>query len=544
MKKLIVLLLSAAMLISLCACGKAAAPAQSLPAEPQETAAPITPEADTAAPEELDYTGQLELIEALRPAWTPEYTYSEWHWCVTDLDRNGRYEVITASLQGTGLYTWADFFEVGEAYNGIDKCVFETEEGGSQADIITDSADCYYDPSNGIYYYIFEDDIRISAAAHYVGRFALSLHDGVIEELFLAGMNAEMDENGGCTITYDGPDGSAISEDEYNNAADLYFAGLEKTEAHFDWTAVDPEPYEDESVIAPVETPDPGYVNPIKITKNPAGECLSVGGKAWFIAHADNADSITWQLNDPQNRMYSLEDAVKALPGVELEALEDDTLAVRNVPAEMNGWSVTARFAKGQDYAVTDPAYVYVGDFLGMYSGVIDSYRSAIAGSLDENDPYGIWTDMDYTNLGYKFKDLDSDGSPELLVGKMNAYISDNIWDKVIYSVFTLKDGKPVNVFTSMARNRYHYSSYGFLNEGSSGASYSDWVIYAFKNGKLEPVESVYTDYINEDTAYFKAAGGDRHSGNGAPVTEEQFWKLVENYESTMISFGVLTAIK
>ena len=80
------------------------------------------------------------------------------------------------------------------------------------------------------------------------------------------------------------------------------------------------------------------------ITKNPTSEAIAIGGKTWFIAHADNATSMTWELVDPNGNIYSLSDAMAMHPGLTLEALEGDTIAVSNVPLSVNGWGVQATF--------------------------------------------------------------------------------------------------------------------------------------------------------------------------------------------------------
>ena len=113
------------------------------------------------------------------------------------------------------------------------------------------------------------------------------------------------------------------------------------------------------------------------ITKNPTSEAIAIGGKTWFIAHADNANTMTWELVDANGNIYSLADAMAIHPGLKLEALEGDTIAVSNVPLSLNGWGVQATFY-GQSGAVsTSPAYIYVGDFLNYYGSVIDKYRYA-----------------------------------------------------------------------------------------------------------------------------------------------------------------------
>ena len=42
------------------------------------------------------------------------------------------------------------------------------------------------------------------------------------------------------------------------------------------------------------------------ITKNPTSEAIAIGGKTWFIAHADHATSMTWGLVDANGNIYSL----------------------------------------------------------------------------------------------------------------------------------------------------------------------------------------------------------------------------------------------
>lgn len=113
------------------------------------------------------------------------------------------------------------------------------------------------------------------------------------------------------------------------------------------------------------------------ITKNPSSEAIAIGGKTWFIAHAENATSMSWELVDPSGNIHTLSDAMGLNPGLSLEALEGDTLAVSNVPASANGWGVQATFYGPGGAISTSPAYVYVGDFLTAYSSVIEKYRAA-----------------------------------------------------------------------------------------------------------------------------------------------------------------------
>ena len=54
----------------------------------------------SAAPEVND---QLDLIAANADLWKQDVEFGLWGFTVTDLDHNGRLEIISASVQGTGF---------------------------------------------------------------------------------------------------------------------------------------------------------------------------------------------------------------------------------------------------------------------------------------------------------------------------------------------------------------------------------------------------------------------------------------------------------
>lgn len=283
----------------------------------------------------------------------------------------------------------------------------------------------------------------------------------------------------------------------------------------------------------------------VSITKNPVSECLAIGGKVWFIAKVDGATALTWQMVDPNGAVYTLDEARQILIGITLDDLSDGTIAVSNVPASANGWGVEARFSNGSDYAITEPAYLYVGDYLTFYEPVLNDYRTLIKYGNESNLRYDISTDLDVANssLGYKLKDLDGDGSPELIIAAMNGTTGYWNWDNIIYSVFTLRNGIPEELFHSWARNRFYYSSLGFYSSGSSGAAFSDYYIWTLSNGSFRVIDGVCTE-DNQNNPYFKVSGGDRDTGTRTYVSSQEFEDMCKYYESTIINLGLLTKIK
>ena len=97
-----------AMLLTSASCGYVS----SSPAEAQ-------PSPEPAVSMSLD--AQKEIISQNFEIWTLDSDYSQWFYTYADLNGNGRLEVIAATLQGSGLYTYANYYEVNSTYSGLDK---------------------------------------------------------------------------------------------------------------------------------------------------------------------------------------------------------------------------------------------------------------------------------------------------------------------------------------------------------------------------------------------------------------------------------------
>ena len=269
------------------------------------------------------------------------------------------------------------------------------------------------------------------------------------------------------------------------------------------------------------------------ISKNPTSEALAIGGKTWFIAHADNGVAPVWLMQDPDGQLYSLGDAMAAHPGLQLEVLPQDTIAVSNVPLSVNGWGVVARFDGDGGSLYTEPAYLYVGDFVTAYGSVIEKYRAAYSGgSRDIGYAYehGISEIIGYSeHVGYALKDLDKDGTPELIIAGMG---TDDFSDKMVYDLYTLAGAQPAQLACSAARNRWYLRSDSLLiNEGSSGAAYSNVFLFAVKGGGLEAKEGVIvydgSCYYQNGSCDYEPRSGDRSITMDEYTAKWDGWKSV-----------------
>ena len=525
------------MALLLCACGGI------------QTAEPVSVPAGTQPPESVHETpaplseeAQRAVIDSNRALWEfPTEPWSErWFYTVTDLDHNGWLEVLAASTQGTGIFTYAHFYEVlpdGSGLLNLYHRDVEIEGPDDWPEIIQDKLPCYYDAAADRYYYPCEGITRDGAAHQYFAWYALCLKDGVAEWERLADKTMEWDAGEGPYVTCTDAEGNAITETEYDSAVEDRFAGMEKTEIALNWTQIEPPR---EQVGSEPPTPATMFGPAPVITKNPTSESLSVGGRTWFIAHADNATRIFWLMLSPEGEYYTLEDAMALHPGLELEALEQDTLALRNVPLSLNGWAAVARFDGSGTFVVTSPAYVTVADYVDAYADVIAAYREAYQNS-DRNAGYayehGVSELIAYSeHVGYALKDLDKDGVPELIVAGMEMGESD-FGVNALFDLYTLKEGEPPNLAASWPRNRYYLRTDNtILNEGSGGAGHSLFCVLRKSGDSLVTESTVFTYYDggSRDGNYRQAGYAYEPGPDSVRLTNAEFQVTVAELESTI----------
>lgn len=83
----------------------------------------------------------------------------------------------------------------------------------------------------------------------------------------------------------------------------------------------------------------------VAVTKSPTSETVEKGGKATFVAHAANSSGITWRLVSADGMETINVAAVgQYFKGVETWGLGTDSLTIKNIPDNMNGWMVEAKF--------------------------------------------------------------------------------------------------------------------------------------------------------------------------------------------------------
>ena len=193
--------------------------------------------------------------------------------------------------------------------------------------------------------------------------------------------------------------------------------------------------------------------------------------------------------------------------------------------------------------------FVYADENCRNYDEVIELYIRAIKERWDSDkisefgfEPYCFISSLEKD--GYILKDLDQDGSDELIILSRGSLESSRYQNEdMLYAVYTMKNGKPIRVLDSWTRSRnYLCADGGIYNEGSDGASYSTWCIRDIKNGRIVVREGVHTAYKMDANGEYLEGGvylrmTESHKlYDGEEISEEQADADLERYQNMLLN--------
>ncbi|MBR3888242.1 MAG: hypothetical protein IKJ32_04000 [Clostridia bacterium] len=186
---------------------------------------------DTSTQKDLE---QLNVILNNKELWYKDDEFDQYSYAVTDLDQNGRLEIISSICQGTGLYTYTTIYEVNETLEELNLCESNLEEYDSQADIIKKNWIVFYDKYTEKYYYVLEDVTRNGMAELYENKRYFCLFNGESVEEYLV-RKSTIYQNGIPEITFTDVNDNIINEEEYNKFENKYFNSFEKMMVNIEW---------------------------------------------------------------------------------------------------------------------------------------------------------------------------------------------------------------------------------------------------------------------------------------------------------------------
>ncbi len=202
-----------------------------------------------------DAKEQVAAIVRARSQWEPSVPGADTvGFLVTDLDHNGRLEVLVSDFGGTGLYTYTDGYEVSEDRTTVVRITKTWGEGRSEADIMSKKkVRAYTDGISGIDWYVLTDLLRDGREYHH-SLSALSLQNGKWVTRPLANAFTYYDDEGGEHTAYENGDGATISEKEFQSTERRLFARHERADVTFAWLMYHADTYGDDWLSADDET--------------------------------------------------------------------------------------------------------------------------------------------------------------------------------------------------------------------------------------------------------------------------------------------------
>lgn len=187
--------------------------------------------------ETINVEKQIDVIMNNIDTWnlsTDEDIYAPYGYAITDLDQNGRLEIIASSCQGTGIYTYSNYYEVNESLNGLNKIERNVEEGSSEADIMIPTVKVFIDKAANEYHYIFDDLVKVGAAEYYENKQDIVLKNGKLYEKAIAYKNTIYTDSNP-NVTLKDANNNEITAEDYEIIENKLFSNLELKLANIEW---------------------------------------------------------------------------------------------------------------------------------------------------------------------------------------------------------------------------------------------------------------------------------------------------------------------
>ena len=331
---------------------------------------------------------QIKLIESKLDELLQTDDQNTWYYCIMDLDRNGQIEFFAADQHPMDRSTNLKVWEVNSETTDMTECAVEIQPDESFPDIISNSADTFYDRDKDRWSYLFYDNVVLSPVEVYTVRCSVSMRNSVIGYEAYAVEHSELVDSYRYVSHMD-TDGNPISADQYNAAGASAFNEAERSTTNFDWFSAEeartperlsnsykvfanmrPAPVRSPIVPPPVMQHDElaplqgtaGEMDAVymMITENPTSEKKKVGQSLSFVTSANVYDSAYWTFVSPQGDEYDLDYFAAHFVNSYIDGYYEPTLTIQNLDPYMDGWGAYCTYSfKGQT-AVTSTAWMTI----------------------------------------------------------------------------------------------------------------------------------------------------------------------------------------
>lgn len=205
--------------------------------EQESTDSEETPEGSL----ELDH--QLGLIADALATWSAPTEYPEPSaYMVTDLDQNGRLELIATVCTGTGSTSFNQYYQVSQEGNSLELIrVVRTHSELTPDWYLEETMDVFYDDNTHTYYYDVSDLWKDGSTCTYFSNFGWWIeNDTVYTAMYRQEQDRINDEGFNRTTSYWSGKNENITKEQFDALGSAYFEGMAEMQAVFHWFYFDP----------------------------------------------------------------------------------------------------------------------------------------------------------------------------------------------------------------------------------------------------------------------------------------------------------------
>lgn len=182
---------------------------------------------------------QLKVILDNQSMWSlasDGESHDTYGYAVTDLDQNGRLEIIASSCNGTGLYTHTKYYEVNENADGLTLITTNLKEDDIETYIMDTTVKVFYDKAKNEYHYLFTNINRNDATSYNQGKYEIVLKNQKIMQNPLAYKNITYKENETYTeMAISDANGETLTDESYERYEYIHYKDMEYKLANIEW---------------------------------------------------------------------------------------------------------------------------------------------------------------------------------------------------------------------------------------------------------------------------------------------------------------------
>jgi len=200
------------------------------------------------------------------------------------------------------------------------------------------------------------------------------------------------------------------------------------------------------------------------------------------------------------------------------------------------GDSEPSEIADEEDYKLYDELLAKISE--GLKNNTLN------LAALDLAD-YGINVDSsDDTGYGYLIKDLDNNGTKELILGE-NKYLEGTLvpaggYDSLIYDIFTLKKGKLIHVVKKCKDETYYFGTKGEIIKEECGEKVKSPVnlvgtFNKFDGDKLKVIDGIRYEFVDGYKYYYSAK--DPYNDHSKEIIWDEWNEIIKERCNEFVAF-------